>query len=244
MNIVMNDETLRLKNPPDSAKQQISPPISAQISRSVIQIPLLKIPGTYRPPIQSNLDLMPQSARLPGYAGHLPRLISEPLHGRSFAYLTAYREALVSQRDRVWTTEYRDRHQASLLYKKNSDGSHRTQIDDAPQKIMIKKQQSPPVDSLTFDDAAPTPEGPDSGRSTLGPPSRERTGPRAPDLYAVELDQQAAALSGAGRIPGYAGHEHGLISSGLVGRTYGFLTRHRQELIHSHRSAESPAAGS
>ena len=298
MNSLMNDETVRMNSPQDSAKRLNSPPIfaigelqnsradsvmmkqssiigsaafrlpikpqlveplpradtfprkqgpagseyllqpqTARPSRSPIQIPLLKIPGTYRPPMPSNLDLMPQSARIPGYAGHLPGLISEPLVGRSFAYLTAYREALISQRDRIWTTEYKDRHQANLLFKKKTENKSGTP------KTLSTNQMGKKVDSFTIDHNGPTPTSANSERSNWGsppshanrPPSETKDAPRTPDLYAVEREEQAAALSGAGRIPGYAGHERGLISSGLVGRTFGFLTRHREELIHSHR---------
>ena len=214
--------------------------LSYHTSPSGIQIPLLKIPGTYRPPMMSNLDLMPQSARIPGYAGHLPGLTTEPLVGRSFAYLTAYREALITERQNVWTTEYKERHLPSLLFKKKSERGTETPKHTPKLQALTPGSDgaAPRADSLALTSTSANSERSNWGSPpeyTAPAPPDKRRGPGTPDLYAVERDEQAAALSGAGRIPGYAGHERGLVSSGLVGRTFGFLTRHREELIRSHR---------
>jgi len=54
----------------------------------------------------SMLDRRPISAKVPGYTGHQPGMISESLLGRSYAYLTGYRKDLLFKRDEAWISEY------------------------------------------------------------------------------------------------------------------------------------------
>lgn len=56
------------------------------------------------------LDIRPKSARLPGYTGHQPGIVSESLLGKSYAYITGFRKDLLSADHEEWLSEYHRNH--------------------------------------------------------------------------------------------------------------------------------------
>ena len=160
---------------------------------------------------------MPHSARVPGYAGHLPGLFSEPLIGRSFAYLTAYRENLIEKRAHIWTTEYKDRHHPipNLLYTKKSlkMGGNPKLVPPLTSGNANEGSRSSlnPANADYFalsDQGNTSPASGNTQRSNWGSapdyaypaPAERREGPPTQDLYAVERTHGTAQADTARRI--------------------------------------------